>query len=77
MPVTKYRSVADMPPPWRHPSDPANLRVVARMMAFHRRLLRAGSVRGPRIQKFRSIEESNAHHADPLRRSNGAPRRGA
>ncbi len=33
MPVTRYRSVEDMPPPWREPNDPGNLRRVAQMLA--------------------------------------------
>jgi len=39
MPVTRYRSVADMPPPWRDPGDARNLRLVAQLMALHLRLV--------------------------------------
>lgn len=59
MPVTRYRSVEDMPPPWRDADDPGNLRAVALMMALYWRL--AGAVERPerRVQRFRSIEESS------------------
>ncbi len=35
MSVTRYRSIEEMPPPWREPDDPANLRAVALMMTFY------------------------------------------
>ncbi len=67
MPVTRYRSVEEMPRPWREASDPQNLRLVARMLAFYRSL----TGRTPRqagIQRFRSLEEANASQSDPYRR---------
>ncbi len=55
MPVTRYRSVADMPPPWRDPGDPRNLRLVAQLMALHLRLVG----RPPAgVRKFRSVEQA-------------------
>ena len=38
--VGGHRSVAEMPRPWRDPRDPGNLRLVARMLALHRSLVR-------------------------------------
>lgn len=38
MPVIRYRSVEDMPRPWRSPDDPENLRLVAQMLTFYRSL---------------------------------------
>ena len=67
MPVTRYRSVEEMPRPWRDASDPENLRLVARMMAFYRILTRHES-RQPGVQRFRSLEEANASRSDPYRR---------
>jgi hypothetical protein len=64
--LTRYRSIAEMPPPWREPSDPANLRTVARMLAFYRSLTRATPQR-PGVQRFRTIEEANAARGDPYR----------
>jgi len=67
MPVTRYRSVEEMPRPWRDPRDPGNLRLLARMVALYRTL--SGGVRGPAgVQRFRSIEEANAGRSDPYRR---------
>jgi len=64
MSVTRYRSVEEMPRPWRDPRDPANLRLVARMLAFHRSLTRGTSLR-PGVQRFRTLEEANASRNDP------------
>jgi threonine dehydrogenase-like Zn-dependent dehydrogenase len=38
MGVQRFRSVEEMPPPWRPANDPGNLRVVATMLALSRRL---------------------------------------
>jgi len=67
LPVTRYRSVEEMPRSWRDPLDPGNLGLVARMMALYRSL--AGTASGPRgVQRFRSLEEANASRGDPYRR---------
>lgn len=63
--VTRYRSVEDMPPPWRDADDPGNLRMVATMMALHRRLSAATDQPERRVQRFRSIEELSAARDDP------------
>src|SRR5437867_2989945 len=39
VPVTRYRSIEEMPRPWRDPDDPGNLRVVAQMLTFYRSLV--------------------------------------
>jgi hypothetical protein len=65
--VTRYRSIDEMPPPWREPNDPENLRAVARMLAFYRGLTR-GAPRRPGVQRFRTLEEANAARDDPYRR---------
>ena len=67
MPVHRYRSVEDMPPSWREPSDPTNLRRVARMMAFYRSSM-SHLPRSRGVQRFRTIEEANAARNDPYRR---------
>ena len=66
MSVTRYRSIEDMPRPWRDPGDPSNLRRVARMLALYRSLI--GGVRGASgVRRFRSAEEANADRDDPYR----------
>jgi hypothetical protein len=66
VPVEKYRSIEEMPQPWRDPGDPGNLRRVAMMMVFH---LSLGSRPEPGVRRFRSIEEANADRNDPLRQA--------
>lgn len=66
MSVTRYRSIDEMPPPWRHKDDPQNLRVVAQMMVFYRSLIRTES-RTVGVQRFRSFEDANASRNDPYR----------
>ncbi len=65
--VTRYRSIEEMPRPWREADDPENLRVVAEMLAFYRSLVRDSS-RRPGVQRFRSLQEANARRNDPYRR---------
>jgi len=67
MSVTRYRSVREMPRPWRDPHDPGNLRLVAQMMAFYRSLVR-GVPRRAGVQRFRTLQEANASRNDPYRR---------
>jgi hypothetical protein len=71
MPVQRFRSIADMPPPWRSPDDPGNLRAVAQMMELHRRLLGPAARPTPGVRKFRSIDEMNADRSDPSHRGPG------
>jgi len=59
MPVHRYRSIEEMPAPWRDPDDPRNLREVAMMMALCRSLGR-GPARVPGVRRFRSVQEANA-----------------
>ena len=67
MSVTRYRSIGEMPRPWRETNDPGNLRVVAQMLAFYRGLV--GSVpRHAGVQRFRTLQEANAGQNDPYRR---------
>ena len=54
MPVHRYRSVEDMPPPWRDPDDQGNLALVAELMALYQRLMPR---RRPGVRKFRSHAE--------------------
>ena len=65
MSVQKYRSVADMPPPWTAPDDPDNLRRVAQMLALYYRLKARPT---PGVRRFRTIEEANADRDDAYRR---------
>ncbi len=66
MPVTRYRSVEEMPPPWRDADDPGNLRNVAMMMAFFFRL-NPDPDRPRGVRRFRTIEEANEDRGDPYR----------
>ena len=65
MPIQRYRSVADMPPPWREPDDPDTLNVVAKLMDFYRSVRGSRATPAPRVQRFRSIEEMNAARRHP------------
>lgn len=67
MPVTRYRSIEEMPRPWRDPDDPENLRVVAQMLALYKSFARAEPGR-PGVQRFRTIQEADASRNDPYRR---------
>jgi hypothetical protein len=64
MPIQKFRSVADMPPPPRkHPGDPALYRAMAGLWELGRRL------RPPRrfpagVHRHRSIESMNQQRDD-------------
>lgn len=57
MGVQRFRSVEEMPPPWRPADDPGNLSAVAAMMALYRLLAPAPS---PGVRRFRSVEEADA-----------------
>ncbi len=63
MSVTRYRSIDEMPRPWREADDPGNLRVVARMLAFYRSLMR-NVPRRVGVQRFRSLQEAHASRDD-------------
>jgi len=67
MPVTRYRSVEQMPRPWRDAHSPENLRLVAHMLSFYRSLTR-GTRRKVGVQRFRSLQEANASRDDPYQR---------
>jgi len=67
MGVTRYRSIEEMPRPWRKPDDPENLRLVARMLAFYRSLTR-DVPRRTGVRRFKTIEQANADRGDPYRR---------
>ena len=64
MPVQRFRSVEDMPPPWRDVDDPGNLRRVAMMLTLHQRLV-PRPIAG--VRRFRTLEEANADGGDVLR----------
>lgn len=57
MGVQRFRSVEEMPPPWRPADDPGNLRAVAVMMALYRLLVPAPP---PGVRRFSSVEEADA-----------------
>ena len=63
MPVRKYRSVEEMPRPWRDPRDPENLRLVAQMLGFYRGLTR-DVVWKRGVTRYRSVEEGEADRPD-------------
>lgn len=58
MPVFKYRTVEDMPAPWRTPGDPGLYRAIERAWDFGQRWIRPRFP--PGVHKRRSIEEMNA-----------------
>jgi hypothetical protein len=66
MPVTRYRSVEEMPRPWRDARDPENLRLVARMLALYRSLSR-DAPRQAGARRFRTPQEARAGEKDPYR----------
>ncbi|MCK6556288.1 hypothetical protein L6Q96_17165 [Candidatus Binatia bacterium] len=67
MPVFRYRSVTDMPPPWTDPADPRNLQLVSEMLRFYRRYSATPDL--PRgVRRFRTIEALNEARGDPYRR---------
>ena len=68
MPVFRYRSVSDMPPPWRDANDSGNLRAVAEMLRFYRRVSISASEK-PGVRRGRDMEEVNAERGDPYRRN--------
>jgi hypothetical protein len=57
VPVQRFRSIEDMPRPWRSPDDPENLRIVARLLALHR-ALSSGDRERPGVTRYRSIEDA-------------------
>ena len=66
MPVHRYRSIEDMPRPWRNADDPGNLSAVARMLELHRAL--TGTLRRrPGVRRYRSIEEAEIDREDRVR----------
>lgn len=67
MSVERFRSIEDMPKPWRDPDDPENLRVVGQMMALYHRLHKPEAVRDPRVRRFKTLQELNADRDDPYR----------
>jgi hypothetical protein len=67
MPVTRYRSIEEMPRPWREPDDAGNLRLVAQMLAFYRHLARKVPRRAG-VERFRSLHDAEAAQNDPYRR---------
>lgn len=67
MPVYRFRSIEDMPPPWRNSGDPGNLRAVGEMLALYRRLSGADSRLEPGVTRFASVEEMKARREDPHR----------
>jgi hypothetical protein len=68
MAVIRYRSIDEMPPPWRDAADPGNLRAVGDMLRFYR--CGSGSADQPRgVRRYRSIEALNADRGDPYRRT--------
>lgn len=66
MPVSKYRSIADMPgETWRPAGDRDLSRAIARLWATSRRLRPRRFP--PGVEKFRTIDEAN-QQAEKLRR---------
>ena len=73
MGVQRFRSVEEMPPPWRPADDPDNLRVTAMMLALYRLLAPAPS---PGVHRYRSVQEADAdtqQRRDPGRHATASP----
>ena len=68
MSVHRFRSIEDMPKPWRDRDDPENLRAVAQMMELYQRWRGPEPRKGPRVRHFRSLQEMNVDRYDPYRR---------
>jgi hypothetical protein len=68
--VYRFRSIDEMPPPWREPDDPGNLRAVAQMMALNRRLREPTHRRTPGVTRYASVQEMKASRQDPYHREN-------
>lgn len=66
MSVQRYRSIEDVPPAWRSPDDPTNLRNVAIMMRMYAKLT-SGCPRFCGVRRFRTIQEANEDRGDPHR----------
>jgi len=64
MSVQRFRSVAEMPPPWRPRNDPENLACVAQMLAACRQTWPRPT---PGVRRFRTVAEANAERGDPYR----------
>lgn len=69
MPVFRFRSIEEMPPPWRDADHPSNLQRVAQMMGIHRHLTGKRVNDARPVQRFRTPDEANAMYSDPYRRS--------
>ncbi len=67
MPVYRFRSIEEMPPPWRDSDDPGNLRAVGEMLALYRRLQGPRGHRQRGVTRFASIEQMKADPEDPHR----------
>ena len=63
MPVRRYRSVEEMPRPWRDAHDPENLRLVAQMLRFHRGFT-PGVIWKRGVTRYRSAAEAEADRPD-------------
>jgi len=63
VPIHRYRSIEEMPPPWRDADDPENLRLVARLLAFHRRF--DPSPTPPGVRRFRTLQELDRDSGNP------------
>ena len=70
MSVQRFRSIEEMPKPWRAPDDPENLRVVAQMMNLYHRLHKPEAVRSPPVRRFKTLQELNSDRDDPYRQEN-------
>ena len=67
MTVRRYRSIEDMPRPWRAPDDPENLHEAALMLGLHRAFNHAVKWKTG-VHRYRSIEEAEADRDDRVGR---------
>ncbi len=70
MSVQRFRSIEEMPRPWRASDDPENLRVVAQMIDLYHRLHKPEAVRRPPVRRFKTLQELNRDRGDPYRQGN-------
>jgi len=76
MPVQRYRSVEEMPAPWKDADAPGNLRAAAAMLQLYRQFRpREAASRGS-VRRFRSVQEANLDRSDPYRQDVATSRSG-
>lgn len=74
MPVQRYRSIEEMPAPWKAADAPGNLRAAAAMLQLYRQFRPRDAASRGSVRRFRSVQEANLDHSDPYRQEVAASR---